>query len=44
MLIVLGVGRWGISDRTLDPERGGKRIAAGMASNSLDDRLHRNMK
>jgi hypothetical protein len=34
-LIVLYSGRWGISDRTLDPDRGGKPIAAGMASNSL---------
>jgi hypothetical protein len=44
LLIVLHSGRWGISDRTLDPGRGGKLISAGMASNSLDDWLQRNMK
>jgi hypothetical protein len=44
LLIVLYSGRWGISDRTLDPDRGGKLIAAGIASNSLDDWLQRNMK
>jgi len=41
---VLYIGRWRISDRTLDPDRGGKQIAAGMASNSLDDWLQRDMK
>ena len=44
LLIVLHSGRWGVSDRTLDPDRGGKLIAAGMASNSLSDWLERNIK
>ena len=44
LLIVLDGGRRGISDRTLDPDLGGKLIAAGMASNSLDEWLQRNIK